>query len=158
MAETATYSSATVNAVWNQISILEDTGPDTFFQIAPATQAKTVAYGCDGRMHVSIMANKGANITLTIYQDSELNATLGAIDAADSILTATSIVSSKMTVSSVMDPDIVYWYLNKVVLTDRPSPEFAQAVGTVQWKWAAESFITTDDVDTLTSNISDYVS
>lgn len=151
------YASNRINATWNGIKVTEGLGPEDFLTIEPLDVAKTPSFGCDGKMTTSINANKGATITLTVMQGSKVNRKIGAIDAAETLIGGTTNFSVFTVTDSANDLNVFY-ILNKVVLTERPSVTFGATAGTVQWKWVAEVYVTTDDPSTITSQISNFFS
>lgn len=150
----ALYRSDAITLTWNSITLSDGIGSDSFFEIAPITAAKEATFGADGKMTTSVSANKGATLTLTLMQTADTNATIGAIDAAESIVGA-DIDTSIFTVADSINN--VYYILNNAVLTERPTITYGRVVGEVQWRWICESYITTNDVSTITSAISSYL-
>ena len=149
------YESGNITVNWNGIDLSNGWAEDTFLTIEPLTERVTTTFGADGSMTASRMANKGANITLTLQQTAETNQKIAAVSAAQDVIGSDLPISAFGIVDN--SGDSAHFVALNAILTEVPTHTFGNAVGEKSWVWTCESYINTDDPSTVTSALESYI-
>ena len=152
---TQTYASAEVDITWNGLDLARGLAEDSFLTIEPLEARNTTTFGADGQMVVSKMANRGATITMTFQQTSQVNKDIANIYAAQDKIGG-KIPFAPFTVIDNSGGSAHFVALN-AVLTEVATQSFGNTVGEKTWVWVCESYLQAEDPATITAALSDYL-
>ena len=151
------YNPNALTITWNGVDLSHGWAENTFLEIEPLEARKTTTFGADGQMCVSVSANHGAKISLTLQQTSTANQDIALVNTAESALSlaSDSLAISAFTVSG--DSHLGSFIAWNAVLTEQPTNTFANTVGEKTWVWVCETMIETDDTASILASASNFI-
>lgn len=150
-----TYEAGALVVNWFGVDLSTGWAEDTFLTITPLAAKVETTFGADGKAADSKLANRGATIELTLKQSSTTNFDIAAIAAAQDVIGADIPIAP----FTVEDPHggTRYWVALNARLTQGPTQTFGASMGEVTWMWTCENYYDTNDPETFTSLIRNYI-
>lgn len=150
------YEAGAIQVAWAGLDLSSGWADDTFLEIEPIADIYAEAFGANGQMGMSKLANQGALITMTFKQTAPVRKEIARIAAAQQL------IGAKMEVAlfKVIDPtgDSIDFYANNAILKSKPTNTFGAEMGEVSYTWVCEQYISSDNPAEIAEGIKRFVS
>ncbi|AUR92156.1 hypothetical protein NVP1170O_043 [Vibrio phage 1.170.O._10N.261.52.C3] len=149
------YESSNITVGWNGLNLSQGWAEDTFISVTMNSERVTYKAGADGTYTYSKQADKGCTITMTFTDVAPINLEISAMMAAQDLIGAKLPVSPFLIIDRTGNS--AHFLASNAVLTEVSDVEFGASSGERTWTWVCETFIASNDLSSITSNLKGYL-